>query len=775
MIKNLLASIILSASVSTPIYALGLASDEGVRDPEISGPAWSEPGAWRTKVQQVFDPATRTLSRRMYTILDLEPSRDLDFVWSPDQASADKPGKITGKGHLVWRIKGRPTYDPSSVFAEYRGSLRDGLIEGRGTYLGHHGLWYEGEWKTGRMHGHGTLKLPGGDEYVGQFRAGKANGAGRYVDVTGEIYEGPFVDGRRQGSGRTTLPNGRSYESLWANGREAETSRFIRLAQGPGVPLPGGADDIRIGITVDKKLPTSSRTEDPDLRTGDFWYEVSNGDKGLSIRPANKRLMSIWKNGGEIQLLPREENKNFDNFGVVSLVKGQLVPLNLTLEVQNRSTSQAGISGLFIDVSSSASDLQPAIQMSKLSAFDTSMGGDTYYQPYVFVENFGWSAAKEAKLRFAYSKASTKPTTFPETLSLGSIDKTAKADFETHLQSAGVNLDVLKANSTDGFRCSSTSDRSKCLRQIKAKGGFGSLTDFLFLDDADLVVRIVGILDYTWDDNTGKERKASSPFSIKLPLGVLKQDLEVGEGGSREIVTRKAQQLKLDAASYRIPVTFATTLAPGRTSRLILPIDAEKSSVHDFKIIVQLSDGREIKSRPINLQFYRPKYFADTVFAKTKEDNESSRENYDLVGHDLRQIRNTEEYTCEATCKAESSCQAYTFDNWNKWCFLKSSADLLRFDPQYKSNILKGPSQPSSSTEPKVFERYRDKGFPGFGYLIEDSTDYGLCQKRCENEATCVAFTFNKQTSACYLFEDTTQPYSANAATDSGVKRQPAK
>ena len=42
--------------------------DEAAADPEIAGPAPVEPGRWRSKVQQKFDPQTRTLSRQLYTI-----------------------------------------------------------------------------------------------------------------------------------------------------------------------------------------------------------------------------------------------------------------------------------------------------------------------------------------------------------------------------------------------------------------------------------------------------------------------------------------------------------------------------------------------------------------------------------------------------------------------------------------------------------------------------------------------------------------------------------
>src|SRR5262245_3999781 len=153
----------------------GMAPDVGPNgvssDSTIAGRLPAESGAWRTRTQQVFDPVKRMLVRRLYTVWDPEPSRNLDFVWIPDALADDREGAVTGQGQLIWRIKGKPAYDPASIFAEFRGFMKDGRADGRGRYFDSNGLTYEGEWKNGVMEGHGRLKLPNTDEYVGQFRA----------------------------------------------------------------------------------------------------------------------------------------------------------------------------------------------------------------------------------------------------------------------------------------------------------------------------------------------------------------------------------------------------------------------------------------------------------------------------------------------------------------------------------------------------------------------------------------------------------------------------
>src|SRR5262249_14676113 len=232
--------------------ALGAGQDDLAIDHDLAGPALGEVGTWRTKTQQVFDPLERALVRRIYTVWDSAPSHNFDFVWIADSLRDDVEGKVTGPGRLIWRIKGRPAYDPASLHSEFRGFMKDGRPDGHGSYRDATDLSYVGEWKNGVMEGRGTLTLPNGDEYTGQFRGGKANGIGRYVDFTGESFEGRFVEGRRDGLGTTTLPSGNSYRSTWTAGKESEDSRSVRIAQSVGQRGPGAADDVRLGITINR-------------------------------------------------------------------------------------------------------------------------------------------------------------------------------------------------------------------------------------------------------------------------------------------------------------------------------------------------------------------------------------------------------------------------------------------------------------------------------------------------------------------------------------------
>ena len=77
-------------------------------------------------------------------------------------------GQDQRRGHADLALTGKPAYDPASVFAEYKGAMKDGRAEGEGSYFDKAGITYKGGWRNGLMDGFGRLTLPNGDEYVGQ-------------------------------------------------------------------------------------------------------------------------------------------------------------------------------------------------------------------------------------------------------------------------------------------------------------------------------------------------------------------------------------------------------------------------------------------------------------------------------------------------------------------------------------------------------------------------------------------------------------------------------
>ncbi|MEY9234061.1 hypothetical protein ABIF68_002508 [Bradyrhizobium japonicum] len=744
--------------------ARGREMSDPVVDAVIAGPM-EKAGQWRTKVQLVFEATSRTLVRRTFSVWDAMSARDLDFTWKPDDPKRDMGGRINGSGHLVWRIRSQPAYDPSSIVAEYRGSLRDGRMEGRGVYAESAGLKYEGQWRDGLMNGRGTLQLPTGDEYVGRFAQGKANGDGRLIDMTGEIFEGNFVDGRKHGLGKTTLPNGASYLSSWTRGQESERSRFVRVAQSGNSTTPGISDDVRIGIAVDKRLPPQVNASKDAL-----WYEVANSPAGFQIRPGDSRLLKLWREKPELQL-SFEEEVNEDRPGIVSLTKEQLVPLNLRVELQNRSSSPIQMTGLYLDVASSTTETKPAIQV-KVGTVDLCFANAAFSSGFT-LENFGWGTAEDVALKFdlAGPKGGSNPIRISK--KPGNLDKTLRVDIESDLKSMGVDTDYLKGLK-QGFACSKGTP-ARCLTSFRATGKLGPIANFVEMQDTTFVVKFASSLDYTWRDAKGEMQKWTHPFTATLPLGFLSSQGECGELGAPQIVTNKSQQFKLDSTGYKIPIAYQATVPPTRTIPLVFPIEAQKSSTHDFSIVIQLADGREIRSRPVNLLYYRPRWFSEPQEDHQVDDSDGIYlSGFSLNGAELRKLQDATGARCPAACDADLKCVGYSADGWTNQCALMSQVTSMRRDPRVYSTLKKGANRPVVAADAAVLERYSNKKFDGPPFLVALSSTLDECEKNCRSEEDCAAFNFVTTTNICYLISSLYKKPVTSPATESGIRFQPA-
>ena len=582
-----------STSSSARAGDLDLVTEGAAVETVLSDGLPNETGRWQVKVQQVFDPKSQKVERRVYEYFDPTPGRQLDVVWYPQNPQADKSGRITGVGRLVWRERNRAAWDSAGIVRVFDGAMRDGRPDGSGSQITSDGRVYEGTWQNGRPHGSGRLKLPNGEEYLGGFSNGSAEGKGRKFEITGEVFEGEFHAGLRNGEGKTKLPSGFSYESKWLNGVEAAWSRRIRLAQVGGPSHLGGGDDVRMGVTIQEKphLP-------PEVELNEIITYRSSNDGQIKVQPADAKLMAAWKGNGAMQTFPgrstiREGIFNFNSDFVDS------TPPTFLLEFQNRSATAINVQSLRLDVAESNTDNQPAVQLMD----DTDPQCAEAFHARYTLENFGWSPAKASRMRIAFGGG--QPTTPDVTKNIGDVPGRQVVNLEHELDQLHVGTARLKALSKAGFPCPS-GKLEACLETLHSNQLFGTLASKLRLDNALIVVPANGLFDYQWRDNKGVDHSRSSPFKVNVALGKFVETAECGEGASPEAPVVKSIKLKLDAANYSLPVGFEKRIEAGAMARFTLPIDAAKSSDHAFRIVAKLADGREISSLPIQLLYYRP-------------------------------------------------------------------------------------------------------------------------------------------------------------------------
>jgi hypothetical protein len=146
-------------------------------------------------------------------------------------------------------------------------------------------------------------------------------------------------------------------------------------------------------------------------------------------------------------------------------------------------------------------------------------------------------------------------------------------------------------------------------------------------------------------------------------------------------------------------------------------------------------------------------------------------ENHDLHGGDFRTLKNIEGKACSAACRANQQCKAYSFDRWNRWCFLKSNVANLSFEPSSLSGVVKALGRPASSDAVLRIERRPAKAFSGSHFRKNAATTTELCEAACGSDQQCVGFTFSKSTRVCKLFDDIETIVSEGDAL-SGLKTQ---
>lgn len=144
-------------------------------------------------------------------------------------------------------------------------------------------------------------------------------------------------------------------------------------------------------------------------------------------------------------------------------------------------------------------------------------------------------------------------------------------------------------------------------------------------------------------------------------------------------------------------------------------------------------------------------------------------ENTDVLGHDIHTIRQISFEACSSACKGNALCAAYSYDRWNKVCFLKDAASELVVDARSTTAVSDSLPVPPATNRPVVIQRFRGRGFPGNGDVQQAAASFEACEKTCSQANSCIAFTFVKTSRTCRMFKVAGE-YFPNSDADSGAK-----
>ena len=180
-------------------------------------------------------------------------------------------------------------YDAEKRTPMYRGTLEDGVLQGRGEEYDQEGLLiYAGDFVDGVRSGDGSLYEAGVLVYEGQFSGGAENGMGTAYDDGVKCYQGAFVDGLYEGEGVAYHANGsRAYAGTFAAGLyEGEGTAYdqdgqVRYKGSFAQGLYDGSGTVYLSDGSQIRAEFTAGTSNGAIQwyqSGRLWYDGSADD-----------------------------------------------------------------------------------------------------------------------------------------------------------------------------------------------------------------------------------------------------------------------------------------------------------------------------------------------------------------------------------------------------------------------------------------------------------------------------------------------------------------
>ncbi|TPL86070.1 hypothetical protein [Mesorhizobium sp. B2-3-12] len=548
---------------------------------------------WDSRVQTIYDAATRSVSRKTVSVWDPSPEKGLDFVWEPDPKLADgglsAEGLPSGSGRLQWRIGGSPSYDPSAVFATYVGSLSRGKPSGHGRLELRTGEYLDGDWLDGAPDGTVLWVDEAGNRYEGLMRHGVADGPARYVSTNGEIFTGTFRDGVRDGTATTQLPGGTTYQSVWQGGREVGGKRpdLFADARMGGLLKAGTKAGQAAGFSISAAIDERINLESEEA----LQYETAASGDNTQFYPRSNYLMKFWKSGTNIDVQDH----------VLSMTSWDQVFAFVKVDLSSENSRKGKIASMSLEFSESQAFNKPMLSLYP----DVGCLG---FSPQFAIINQGWGKVLEPEFHFVFSDDKGNTSTPLDIEGIDDFDSSGNIDVLNSIRQAGADVNAL---ATRHFKCASIEGLEACSQQFLAATDLGVIGKSIYRNEGVMLTNLVGKMKYKWKDPANKIHTEEQPFTVPVSLAALEVPESVAECGSGMSGSPEAAQyqdihLPLNRKNYSISVPMRGNRD---ISRLVarFKFHADRSSIHKFRVKATFADGSERQSKPLELLWFRPR------------------------------------------------------------------------------------------------------------------------------------------------------------------------
>ena len=114
----------------------------------------------------------------------------------------------------------------------------------------------------------------------------------------------------------------------------------------------------------------------------------------------------------------------------------------------------------------------------------------------------------------------------------------------------------------------------------------------------DGAARLGGDLNYEQMDRDGIKSRHKVGVVARVEIGGPRLGLPGPPSYSYNV------RFDVDGTGYTRRVPISQWLAPGTTDRFLIYIGADKSSVHDFDLVLRFNDSQQIESKRVNLAIF---------------------------------------------------------------------------------------------------------------------------------------------------------------------------
>ncbi|MES0880540.1 MORN repeat-containing protein [Roseibium sp. SCP14] len=563
----------------------------------FNGSVNAENGNWIERSQIFHFPGTAKgepfqIKRHKIAVWNGQDEQDLDFSWEPvSPPGIASDGKLNGRGELTWRPTGTPDYNLKDRYSVYIGNLLNGKRHGQGQYRRHDGLFYVGGWKGDLFDGEGRLTLTNGDVYSGQFRTGEFHGTGQQTLHNGEVYEGGFKNGVRHGEARILTADGDILATRWLDGEQVfmKTVSKAQAEHGPEVHLTAGsgsghADQIDIGFSVNQEMNQKFGS------AGGVSYLHQVDQEGIDVFPFDDEFLAHWDGDGQIWRYQVPENAN---------------SVFMNSSFTGKNGFKFSLKKMVFEVTESTPFNKPVLETG-------SNRGCVHFRPDFHFKNHGWGSVENASVEFSFgNEDGSRKSNRVHKVNIGSFERGADVVIRDAFAAMGADVSSLDHESMPV--CPTFDQADSCLKTGMPELPLGELSDYVFPSWFDAQVNVYGKIKYQWTTHSGEKKTVSEAFSTPITVSTLTFDQSVSECGDLPFFLPEPPRVfKVELPSNRksYQIVYDLNIAPDSRVGGVLDISSDRSSVHKFRFGGEFADGSKKMSKPINLYYYKPRFFS---------------------------------------------------------------------------------------------------------------------------------------------------------------------